>query len=133
MKSTKIENKFNIVNYIKIKKKNRIKFKILYLNKKKFFSSCKIVIYCSDLYGRVILKKLLNDKFKVKYLIDENKSINNKKMEGLNIYSPKKLKLIKNMNKYLIILANSNNSVINELIKKLTKLKLKKKQLILFK
>ena len=133
MTSTKIENKFNIVNYIKIKKKNHIKFKILYLNKKKFFSSCKIVIYCSGLYGRVILKKLLNDKFKVKYLIDENKSINNKKMEGLNIYSPKKLKLIKNMNKYLIILANSNNSVINELIKKLTKLKLKKKQLILFK
>ena len=47
-------------------------------------------------------------------------------MEGLNIYSPKKLKLIKNLNKYLVIIANNNTLVINELIKKLIKLNFKK-------
>lgn len=128
----KFEKKYKIINHINNKKKNYIKFKTLYLNKKQFFKNFNIIIYCSGLYGRVILKKLLNDKFKVKYLIDKNDTIVNKKMEGLNIYSTKKLKLIKNLDKYLVIIANNNSLVLNELVRKLIKLNFKKKQLILF-
>ena len=52
--------------------------------------------------------KTLKDKNKVKYLIVE-------------------------MNQFLVIIANNNTLVINELIKKLIKLNFKKKQLIIFK
>ncbi len=121
-------------------KKSKVNIRLLNYKSKKVkilkklfinIKSYKIITFCAGIYGEIILKNFINFGSKISCVVDNNVHYSGKKLCKIEIKNPLYLKKnFKKLSNHKLLICNKSKVAFNKIIKQLTKIGFKRKNII---